>query len=146
MVLGVVQAVLGFYAASAFARAADPLILLLGALGLVRGVADLVTSLRLRELSSVRHEVLRLSPEGEAGVAGYSAGLTDFEVSPKARHRAGSFHDEVVRTTQDLDSMIAQAGVTGTAAAAHRVPEGLPPAPDSPEGVAAAAGSEEKRR
>jgi hypothetical protein len=137
LVLGVLQAGLGFYAAGPAARAADPMILLLGALGLMRGVADLVTSLRLREISAVRHEVLRLSPEREAGVAGYAAGLTDFEDAPRAKHRAehGSFHDEVVRTTQNLDSMIAEAGVTGTADPAHRMPEGLPPAPDTPEGV-----------
>jgi uncharacterized membrane protein HdeD (DUF308 family) len=137
MVLGVLQIGLGFYAAGPLARAVDPMILLLGGLGLVRGVADLVTSLRLREISGVRHEVLHLPPEREAGVAGYSAGLTDFEDSPKAKHRAaGSFHDEVVRTTRDLDSRIAEAGVTGTGAAVHRVPEHLPPVPDTAADVA----------
>ena len=156
MALGVAQAGLGFYAAGPLARSADPMVLLLGGMAVLRAIADLVTALRLREVSArhegVRHEVLRLSPEREAGVAGYSAGLSDFEGKPepgRARHRADgpkTFHDEVVRTTKDLDSMIAQAGVTGTAEAAHRMPEGLPPAPDTPEGAAdSAAVGEEKR-
>jgi hypothetical protein len=141
--LGVVQAGLGFFAASPLSRTADLVIVTLGAVGLLRSVADLVTALRLREVSAVRHDVLHLPPEREAGVAGYSAGRTDYEAAPargKARHRAepspeASFHDEVVRTTKDLDAMIAQAGVTGAGTAAHRVPGDLPPVPDTPEGV-----------
>jgi len=141
--LGMVQAGLGFFAASPLSRTADLVIVTLGAVGLLRSVADLVTALRLREVSAVRHDVLHLPPEREAGVAGYAAGRTDYEAAPargKARHRAepaqeGSFHDEVVRTTMDLDAMIAQAGVTGTGGAAHRVPGDLPAVPDSPEGV-----------
>jgi uncharacterized membrane protein HdeD (DUF308 family) len=155
LALGVTQAGLGFYAASPLARTADSMVLVLGALGVVRAVADLVTALRLREVSGVspvsvvspvRHDVLHLPPDREAGVAGYSAGLTDYGLpqTDRARHRAGSseavpepmtFHDEVVRSTKDLDSMIEQAGVTGTGAAAHRIPDGLPPAPDTPEGA-----------
>ncbi|MGX6604939.1 hypothetical protein ACWKSP_22830 [Micromonosporaceae bacterium Da 78-11] len=147
VMLGVVQAGLGFFSASAYARTGDLVIVSLGALGLLRAVADLVTALRLREITAVRHEVLRLPPERAAGVAGYAAGLTDFDAAP-ARHRAGSaaagsgaaepvpsFHDEVVRTTAELDSMIAQAGVTGISTAAHRVPDGLPRAPDTLAGV-----------
>jgi NAD(P)-dependent dehydrogenase (short-subunit alcohol dehydrogenase family) len=146
----VAQAGLGFYAAGPLARESDPVILLLGGLGLLRAVADLVTALRLREVSGVRHEVLHLSPEREAGVAGYSAGLTDFEGTPqaaRAKHRAGAaFHDEVVRTTKDLDTMIAQAGVTGSGVPAHQLPEVLPPVPDTPEGAEEAAVGEEKLR
>ena len=138
--VGIVQAVLGFYAAGPLARAADPVILLLGAVGLLRAVADLVTSLRLREATRVPHDVLQLTPEREAGVAGYSAGLSDVEVQPTAKHRA-SFHDEVVRTTKDLDTMIAEAGVTGTADAAHRLPDNLPLAPETAEGAGAAEGA-----
>jgi hypothetical protein len=51
----------------------------------------------------------------------------------KPNYQPGSFHDEVIQSTKDLDAMIAQAGVTGTGAAATRVPEDLPPAPASPE-------------
>src|SRR5690242_5972054 len=83
MALGVAQAGLGFYASGPLARAADPMILLLGGLGLVRAVADLVTALRLREASGVRHDVLQLSPEREAGVVGYSAGREDFDATPQ---------------------------------------------------------------
>jgi uncharacterized membrane protein HdeD (DUF308 family) len=148
MAVGVTQAGLGFFAASPLARAADPVIMVLGGLGVLRAVADLVTALRLREVSGVRHDVLQLSPEREAGVAGYAAGLTDFEGPPQAKHRAGSgnFHDEVVRTTKDLDSMIAQAGVTGTAASAHPLPADLPSVPDTVEGATEAAIGEEKHR
>ncbi len=111
-----------------------------------------MTALRLREVSAVRHDVLHLPPEREAGVAGYAAGLTDAEGQPRAKHRATpaapkTFHDEVVRTTKDLDTMIAQAGVTGTGEAAHRIPANLPPVPDTPAGAAdEATTAEEKRR
>jgi hypothetical protein len=203
MTLGALQAGLGFFSASPAARSADLVLVTLGGVGLLRGIADLVTSLRLREVSALRHGVLHLPPEREAGVAGYSAGLTDYDGMPahaRPRHRATppagaqtppggvptppggvpappagaqtplagapaapsaagsrttpepaagrltasepapggstSFHDEVVRTTADLDTMIAQAGVSGVGTAAHRVPENLPPVPDTPEGVA----------
>ena len=171
MTLGVLQAGLGFFAASPLSRTADLVVVTLGALGMLRGIADLAASLRLREVSHVRHEVLRLSPEREAGVAGYSAGLADYpgmSAQGRARHRAfpaapagnvatagavlsdggadsgdgpsgdgpPSFHDEVVRTTADLDTRIAEAGVTGAGAAQHRVPADLPPVPDTPEGLA----------
>ena len=144
MTLGLVQAGLGFFAASPLSRSADPVIVTLGALCLLRAIADLTTSLRLREVANAHHDVLELPPERQAGVAGYSAGLADFPSRPgepaKARHRAGaspeSFHDEVVRTTADLDTMIAKAGVTGTGAAQNRVPGDLPPVPDTPAEVA----------
>ncbi|NMO56673.1 hypothetical protein HH310_36555 [Actinoplanes sp. TBRC 11911] len=150
--LGVVQAGLGYFAAGPLFRSADLTIVTLGGLALLRGVADLVTALRLREVSAARHDVLDLSPERAEGVAGYAAGLED--VAQGARHRAGgldeadgaetptgvkpvyqpgSFHEEVVRTTKDLDAKIADAGVTGTVAGATRVPENLPLVPDSPE-------------
>lgn len=162
--LGVVQAGLGFFASSPLFRTADLVIVTLGAVGLLRSVCDLVTALRLREVAAARHDVLQLPPEREAGLAGYSAGRTDYEDAPaesRARHRAEpdraepdrdtpdqdtpdrgerdldapTFHDEVVRTTKDLDRMIAQAGVTGTGAAASRVPAHLPPVPDYPAEV-----------
>ncbi|SNY50880.1 hypothetical protein SAMN05421748_111130 [Paractinoplanes atraurantiacus] len=144
--LGVAQAGLGFFASSPLSRAADPVIVTLGGLAMLRAIADLVTSLRLREVSAVRPDVLKLSPEREEGVAGYSAGLTDFEDAPekpRARHRAvdadaRTFHEEVVSTTRDLDAKIAEAGVTGTAAAAHRLPpdRDIPAVPDTPESMA----------
>jgi len=154
MTLGVVQAGLGFFVASPLSRTADLAVVTLGALAMLRAIADLATSLRLREVAHVRLEVLRLSPERAAGVAGYSAGLSDFPPAASAgrpRHRAvpaeaapagegaRSFHDEVVRTTADLDTMIARAGVGGAGSAQRRAPEDLPPAPDTPEGAAAEA-------
>ena len=169
MVVGVLQMGLGFFSASPFARSADLVVVTLGALGLLRAVADLVTALRLREIHA--HDVLHLPPERAAGVAGYSAGLADVESLPHAaaRHRAEAvqaaqahhakydaheetgpgtstprpdgpvpnFHDEVVRTTADLDAMIAHAGVTGSGKAAHRVPDNLPKAPDDAAAIAA---------
>jgi hypothetical protein len=219
MTLGLAQAGLGFFAASPLARSTDPVIVTLGGLCMLRAVADLTTSLRLREVAHAHHDVLALPPERQAGVAGYAAGLADYpahadihksdattsehgvgpvdkpvpldmaartaDVSPAgnggptgkvgpagnlgvagnvgpapgvgpagnagtahqvesaraARHRASvatseSFHDEVLRTTADLDTMIANAGVAGTGAAQHRVPENLPPVPDTPAEVA----------
>ena len=141
--LGVVQAGLGFFVSSPMSRTADLLIVTLGAMSLLRSVADLVTALRLREVSAVRPDILQLTPERETGMTGYAAGHSDFETAPsRARHRAGSpavqpgpepqtFHDEVVRTTRDLDTMIAEAGVTGTGTATHRIPADLPRAPDT---------------
>jgi hypothetical protein len=176
LTLGLVQVGAGFFAATPQARAADPVILTLGGLSVLRGLADLTTSLRLREVAHAQHDVLALPPERQAGVAGYAAGVGDFPAAeavpavagrpagrqdaspvagqngtrvetrdprlgaadePRARHRAESFHEEVVRTTADLDAMIKNAGVTGTGAVQHRVPEKLPPVPDTPEGAAA---------
>jgi len=139
MTLGLVQAGLGFYAATPWAAAADPVIVTLGALAMVRGLADLTTSLRLREVAHAHHDVLELPPERQAGVTGYAAGQADFpenEQVSRARHRAESFHDEVLRTTADLDTMIKNAGVTGSGGAQHRIPEKLPPVPDTPEDAA----------
>jgi uncharacterized membrane protein HdeD (DUF308 family) len=138
MTLGLMQTALGFYAAT---PAAGSVIVVLGALCVLRALADLTTSLRLREVAHAHHDVLELPPERQAGVAGYAAGRSDFPAKaaadePKARHRAESFHDEVVRTTADLDSKIKDAGLTGTGAVQHRVPRDLPPVPDTPEGAA----------
>jgi hypothetical protein len=162
MVVGVLEAGLGFFAASPLSRTADLVVTVLGGLALTRGVADLVASLRLREVGVVRADVLDLPPERAAGLAGYSAGLTDYVAAPPARtgprHRAtsrslattndmtasvgapessGSFHDEVLRTTSDLDEMLALAGVAGAgvgAGLAHRYE--IPDVPDTVEGAA----------
>jgi hypothetical protein len=144
MTLGLAQAGLGFFAATPWAAAKDPVIVTLGGLAMLRALADLTTSLRLREVAHAHHDVLELPPERQAGVAGYAAGRADYpetaEAEPepvsRARHRAESFHDEVVRTTADLDTMIKNAGVTGTGAAQNRVPEKLPSVPDTPEQAA----------
>ena len=199
MVVGVLETGLGFFAASPFSRTADLVVVMLGALGVLRAVADLATALRLRE-AAARADLLHLPPEREAGVAGYSAGLTDYETAPprgRSRHRAtpravaglselstpagaeagatraaapetpmwpagptanasdpapaggmpaagytpaagGSFHDEVVRTTADLDAMLALAGVTGAGVGAKLPEYEGPEVPDTPEGVEAA--------
>lgn len=205
MVVGVLQAGLGFFAASPLARSADLAVTALGALGLLRGVADLVTALRVRESSAVSSDVLELSPERAEGLTGYTAGLTDYGSAPaparsKPRHRASArpssgsvvsagsgaddsmwpdgpaatlaaagggtaadavpgvsaaggmaaagyvaadvperatdtFHEEVLRTTADLDAMLALAGVTGAGVGAHLDDFDAPVVPDSLEGV-----------
>ncbi|BEL08958.1 hypothetical protein Q0Z83_071490 [Actinoplanes sichuanensis] len=152
--IGVIETGLGFFSSSPFARTGSMVIVILGALGTLRAVADLVTALRLREVAGPRRDVLELPPERAAGVSGYAAGLTDYEGAPsrsRARHRArpttGSvpttaapgaetFHDRVVRTTADLDAMLAQAGITGPrAGAVVESPRDIPAVPDTPEGV-----------
>ncbi|BCJ45494.1 hypothetical protein GCM10010168_80300 [Actinoplanes ianthinogenes] len=155
VMIGVLETALGFLAASPPARAAQTVLIVLGALGVLRAVADLVTALRLREVAAKGRDVLELPPERAAGLAGYSAGHTDFEGSSRSRakHRARdgavataephtgvhteSFHDRVVRTTADLDAMLAQAGITGPRPGAPTTPEteDLPPAPHSPAGI-----------
>ncbi|MBB4765401.1 HdeD family acid-resistance protein [Amorphoplanes digitatis] len=239
-VVGLAELALGFFAASSYARTAEVVILVLGGAALLRGVADLVASLRLREVSSAMDgdRLLELTPERAVGVAGYSAGLTDFEAGRPARgarprHRATpttttttaaapmpyppaagpltetpltevpvsempvagpplmettgtempgtetagtempaagpqpprswevpagrpvSFHDEVLRTTADLDAMLAQAGVTGAMspgplAHAHEpieVPDTAEGAelPDQHEAAAAAAAAAQRQ-
>jgi uncharacterized membrane protein HdeD (DUF308 family) len=180
MVVGVVEAALGFFSASSFVRTPELVVLVLGGAALCRGVADLVAALRLREASTAARagRLLELTPERAVGVAGYSAGLTDFEAGSQRpagpRHRAatrpsasatamsdlsapasppvraqaqlpqsqdgpaGSFHDEVLRTTADLDAMLALAGVTGAAvpgAAAQAAADEHVEVPDTAEGA-----------
>ncbi|MEU4421586.1 DUF308 domain-containing protein [Actinoplanes sp. NPDC024001] len=163
--VGVLETGLGFFAASPFARTADLVIVTLGGLGVLRAVADLVTAFRLREVAGTRKDVLELPPDRAAGVAGYSAGLHDYEGAParsRARHRARpgaptvitgeatatspvtitgtatggeTFHEQVVRTTADLDAMLTQAGIGGPRVDTATLPKDLPPVPDTPEGV-----------
>jgi len=177
MVVGVVETGLGFFSASSFVRTPELVVVVLGGTALTRGVADLVAALRLREASVAARtgRLLELTPDRVVGVAGYSAGLTDFESgsSPRGsgpRHRAaprataaamsdlsapapppvraqaqlpqggpaGSFHDEVLRTTADLDAMLALAGVTGAAvpgAAAQAAADEYVEVPDTAEGA-----------
>ncbi|MFI7543253.1 hypothetical protein [Actinoplanes sp. NPDC049599] len=174
MVVGLVETGLGFFSASSFVRTPELVVVVLGGAALSRGIADLVASLRLREASAADRagRLLELPPERAVGVAGYSAGLTDFETGsrPRAtgpRHRAvpratatamsdlsapapapvraqlsqeqsGSFHDEVLRTTADLDAMLALAGVTGAAVPGAGTPaafEEQVEVPDTAEGA-----------
>ncbi|BCY06683.1 hypothetical protein [Actinoplanes sp. L3-i22] len=158
--VGVLETGLGFVSASPLTRGAESVVVVLGGLGVLRAVADLVTALRLREVAAKGRDVLELPPERAAGLTGYSAGHTDFEARRPARHRArdaaGStspgttsaaaaeiavhgetYHDRVVRTTADLDAMLAQAGITGPRPGGPTVPDAhdLPPVPDSPAGI-----------
>jgi uncharacterized membrane protein HdeD (DUF308 family) len=52
-----------------------------------------------------------------------------------ARPSGGSFHDEVLRTTADLDAMLALAGVTGAAMGSVLMPHSAAQVPDTPEGL-----------
>jgi len=153
LVIGVLETGLGFFSTSSFVRTPELVGLVLAGAAVLRGIADLVAALRLREAtaSARAEELLELPPERAVGVAGYSAGLTDFQAGAQRfsgpRHQAtppsratatagvsgtaparaqeqlpqtpeapgGSFHDEVLRTTADLDAMLALAGVTGAA-------------------------------
>lgn len=88
--IGVLETGLGYFSAGPFARSADLIIVTLGALAVLRAVADLVTSLRLREIAhTMRRDVLTLPAERATGLAGYRAGRGDYDAAPaRARHRA----------------------------------------------------------
>ncbi|GGK71138.1 hypothetical protein GCM10012284_01130 [Mangrovihabitans endophyticus] len=184
MVAGVLETGLGFFASGPFGRTGELLVVVLGALGLCRGIVDLVAALRLHELSAFRAEILNLPSERAVGLTGYSAGHLDFETghtgtpagstpagstpagstpadgtpagstpaddasaastpaagtpaasTPSDDTGADSFHQEVLRTTADLDAMLAMAGLTAPAPDAHTGDVDLPPVPDTPEGV-----------
>ena len=143
MVVGVLEVALGFFSASSFVRTPELVIVVLGGAAVARGVADLVASLRLREAAAGSRP--ELTPERASAAAGYAAGVTDFEAgssaqAASARHRAmpratdfpstpaeapqppreqgtsvGGHPGDGVRTTADLDAMLALAGVTGAA-------------------------------
>ena len=138
--VGVLETGLGFFSAGPFARAAQLVIVVLGGLGVLRAVTDLVTALRLREVAGTHKDVLELPPARADGLTGYSAGVADFENEPtrRARHRAPEdFHAEVVRVTADLDAMLAQAGITGLRNTPAPPPKNLPTVPDTAESVTA---------
>jgi hypothetical protein len=215
MVVGVLEAGLGFFAAGPLLRDAGLMVAVLGAVGTLRGIADVVTGLRLREARpAARTDLLELTPERALGLTGYTAGITDYDSAPartKARHRAqpgaagklstptgapaetagggpmwpagrvagttrssggtaadaaaggvtaaggmaaagyvaadgpgpaaDTFHEEVLRTTADLDAMLALAGVTGAGVGAQLPDHDMPSAPDTPEGVETAGGA-----
>jgi hypothetical protein len=82
------------------------------------------------------------APGGPAdGPGGHLAGG-----GPAAAASGDSFHDEVLRTTADLDAMLALAGVTGAAMGAHLEDYELPPVPDTPEGVERETTADEQAR
>jgi uncharacterized membrane protein HdeD (DUF308 family) len=152
LVVGVAETGLGFFAASPFARTADLMVSVLGGLALARGVADLVAALRLREVP--RASLLELPPERAAGVAGYSAGLTDYEAVPA---RSGPRH-RAMQWTSSAQAMseLATPGGTATAvddpttwnaasdsdaAASWNVAEGADPGASWPAGGSAGAGT-----
>ena len=87
LVVGVLETGLGFFAASPLSRTADLVVTVLGGLGLLRAVADLVTGLRLREVRAQRAGVLELSEERAAGLTGYTAGIDDYEAAPRRPSR-----------------------------------------------------------
>jgi uncharacterized membrane protein YgcG len=121
MVAGVLETGLGFFAASPLARSADLAVTVLGGLALARGVADLVAGLRLREVSVVRTDILELPPERAAGVAGYSAGLTDFESAPAAKPaavRTGPRHRAAPRSSSRAAARGSAAGMSELSMAA----------------------------
>jgi hypothetical protein len=162
--VGVLETGLGYFSAGPFAQSTDLIVVTLGALAVLRAVADLVTALRLREIApAVRKDVLDLPPERADGLAGYSAGHADYDAGPaRAKHRAqdgathraqdvpavtptggtpqapgASYHEHVVRTTADLDAMLIQAGINGPRAGSRPPETGdLPPVPDTPGVVA----------
>ena len=174
MVVGVLEAGLGFFAASPLSRTADLVVVIARRSGAVAGGGRSGDRrCGCGRCGAARADVLELPPERAAGLAGYTAGMSDYEAAParsKARHRAtaavvgelvgerrrvrrragrtvplpteaaaaggaaggmsaagytaadssgDSFHDEVLRTTADLDAMLALAGVTGAGVGAH---------------------------
>jgi hypothetical protein len=127
MVVGVLETGLGFYAASPLSRTANLVVTVLGGLALVRGVADLVAGLRLREVSAVRAEVLELPPERAAGLAGYSAGRTDVDAAPAANPapvRTGPRHRAAPRSPGGRGSVAGMSELS------------TPPGPAGPAGTA----------
>ena len=128
--IGVAEVALGFYSSSSTGRTAGVVIVIIGALALGRGLADLATALDLRPATT---------PDGNAGgtpaesakAAGYVAGMADFRASEtarsgRARHRAAAAGEpaataarqsDAERAAADLDAMLALAGVSGAAVA-----------------------------
>jgi uncharacterized membrane protein HdeD (DUF308 family) len=131
VVIGVAEAGLGFYSSSSSGRTAGVVIVMVGALALGRGLADLAMALDLRPATAPG------GPPADESVkaAGYAAGMTDFAAAQtarpgRARHRAaGAAASALSSTTSsaqqsdedraaaDLDAMLALAGVSGAAVA-----------------------------
>ncbi len=141
--IGVLEVALGFWASSSFARTADALVMVVGAVALARGIADLTTSLSLRSSTSSLGTAPAARTVQAAGARGYVAGMADFAAaaaagarSGRARHRAtgtaitsATAASKPERTgaspdadapvgaepAADLDAMLALAGVSGAA-------------------------------
>ncbi len=141
-VIGVLEVALGFWSSSSFARAGEMLVVVVGAVALARGIADLATSLGLRSAALSAGTAVASGAVQAAGARGYVAGVADFAAATatgarpgRARHRAtggallsaaASPKSERAATGPDapvdaepgagLDAMMALAGVSGAAA------------------------------
>ncbi len=150
-VLGVVEAGVGFHGAGPFGRTAEIVLVVLAGAALLRGIADLVAALRLREASAAARaeRLLELPAERAVGVAGYAAGLMDFEEAPAAelgaRHRAAVPRASAAGMA-DLSAPVAGtaggafAGGTGGAGAAFHAGAIRPGAASGGHGAAFGAG------
>jgi hypothetical protein len=109
VIVGVAQAGLGFWSSSSFARTADVVIVLVAALALARGLADLSAAYGMFAMTpSAARPAVQAARRASAGAperpAGYGAGMADFSEatrSGRARHRAGG--DEPATVTAGAD-------------------------------------------
>ncbi|GAA0803899.1 hypothetical protein GCM10009524_26420 [Spirilliplanes yamanashiensis] len=123
LAIGAGEAVVGFWAAARFVETTSMLVVTLGAFALLRGIAEIVAALRMREAK----------PQPRA--AGYAAGQADFVAAgrPVARHRA----DESVRepaaqpAAEPVGVGASAPGYTGGGPAVGSAP---PPTPAGPGG------------
>jgi uncharacterized membrane protein HdeD (DUF308 family) len=131
LAVGLVEAGLGFYSASSFGRTPDVAVVVIGALALARGIADLTAASTQRATTAAAE-----SPaEQAAGAAGYVAGMADYAAaatarSGRARHRAAATagaapgqDEQAPGSTADLDTMLAMAGVSGAVVGASPMAE-----------------------
>lgn len=128
--IGVAEVALGFYSSSITGRTAGVVVVMIGALALGRGLADLATALDLRPAATPDGTSDGM-PAESAKAAGYVAGMADFRASEtarsgRARHRAATAgkspapsagQSDAERAAADLDAMLALAGVSGAAVA-----------------------------
>jgi uncharacterized membrane protein HdeD (DUF308 family) len=71
LVVGIIEVILGFWAAGRFGRSVALLIVFIGAIALTRGITDIVLAFRLRQIQHGRAESAALA--GSAGVADSAA-------------------------------------------------------------------------
>jgi uncharacterized membrane protein HdeD (DUF308 family) len=126
VIVGVAQAGLGFWSSSSFARTADVVVVLVGALALARALADLTSAFGL---FSALPSAGRPGPETSMAQrpGSYAAGMADFEQSARAgraRHRAPGDEPVVADAPAmamagagaDRDPMMAPGGALGSTA------------------------------
>jgi hypothetical protein len=116
VIVGVAQAGLGFWSSSSLARTADVVVLLVGALALARGLADLTSAFGLFSALPPAQGQLRAESPMMQRPASYAAGMADFAASAgsgRARHRAPGDEPEMPGSNADLDAMPATAGMSG---------------------------------